>query len=205
METLPSFKDMPKSLQDLAEDLKAKRRRVPLAEMVNWVAVQRTNRRQRMSVKQATAYFWSRAKIKSSDDCWITTFSPQSKRYGMVKFKAFSPEISTHRLAYIIAAGSIPRGLWVCHSCDNMRCVNPRHLFLGSAKDNIADMMSKGRRGDNKGSKNGQAKLTEIDVAEIRLLHKTGLGCRRLSKLFPVHKETIQSVINYKTWRHISP
>ena len=70
-----------------------------------------------------------------------------------------------HRHAYRLAYGPIPAGLDVCHICDNRRCINPEHMFLGTRKDNMADAVCKGRQA--KGFRLPQTKLTTEQRADI--------------------------------------
>ena len=76
--------------------------------------------------------------------------------------------LTTHRAAWLVAYGPIPDGLFVCHKCDNKKCCNADHLFLGTHRDNMQDMFRKGRRVAARGEESGQAKLTDEQVAEIR-------------------------------------
>lgn len=83
-------------------------------------------------------------KVNKTDYCWVWTASLRGKTgYGV--FKLNRKVIDAHRLSYQLHYGEIPKGLYVCHTCDNRKCVNPEHLFLGSAKDNWQDGFNKGR------------------------------------------------------------
>lgn len=110
-----------------------------------------------------------------------------------------------HRLSWILSVGDIPPGLLVLHTCDNRRCVNPKHLFLGTYLDNAKDRESKGRGNQPKGSENGWATLTEEMVAEIRRLYVKGKkgNTKMLKKMFNISQPTVYRVGNGLTWRHV--
>jgi hypothetical protein len=79
-------------------------------------------------------------------------------------------DIRAHRLSWVIQNGPIPPGMFICHQCDNPRCVNPDHLFVGTPQDNVDDMHAKGRRRTGRiyrGHSNARAKLTAQQVREI--------------------------------------
>ena len=78
----------------------------------------------------------------SISGCWNWTGSVDSKGYGSIKDGVTS---RAHRVAWKLYKGKIPEGIFVLHTCDNRKCVNPNHLFLGTSKDNVRDMMDKGR------------------------------------------------------------
>ncbi len=108
-----------------------------------------------------------------------------------------------HRIAWELVHGAIPDGLVICHHCDNRRCVNVDHLFLGTRADNNRDKMSKGRGGHLKGTANGNAKLTEADVLEIRSGIFAGWTHNEIGDHFGVSDTLVGYVLRRQSWTHL--
>lgn len=90
--------------------------------------------------------FWPKVQHGTADECWLWTAALKESGYGQFMINSLSRKpLKAHRISWELAHGSIPDGLHVLHHCDNRRCVNPSHLFLGTNDDNIRDMIAKGR------------------------------------------------------------
>ena len=143
--------------------------------------------------------FWSKVK-KTPNGCWEWTASLANYGYGQFYWKG-KPE-RAHRLTFIEVNGEIPEGMYVLHKCDNPCCVNPNHLFLGTHQDNMDDMLKKSRNA--RGETNGQSKLKESEVSDIRAEYRDGgITQYDLAAYYKVDQSQISYVINNKTWKHL--
>lgn len=134
--------------------------------------------------------------------CWNWTgdlggADSHSCRYGRVHYRGQSWQ--AHRLSFETFKELIPPGMMVCHRCDNPICINPEHLFLGTSRDNIDDMVSKRRQ--NFGARHPNAKLTESQVAEIRRLREGGLILADIASRFGIDLSQVGNIVNGKQWR----
>lgn len=108
-----------------------------------------------------------------------------------------------HRASWIVHNGEIPLGLMVCHKCDNTKCINPSHLFLGSSLDNNRDRKLKGRNADISGERNPFSKLKNKQVLIIKERIKNGENIKLISNDFNVSYYTIWSIKAGINWKNI--
>ena len=108
-----------------------------------------------------------------------------------------------HRLAWTIQNGDIPEGKQVLHECDNPRCVNPKHLHLGDHVRNMEQMVKNGRDCHHRGSQNGNSKLTEEKVREIKAALALGGKRKELAEMFGVAVITIDRIKYGTQWSHV--
>lgn len=140
--------------------------------------------------------FW--AKVNKTETCWVWVGGRPKGRYG--EFSVGKSMKRAHRISWELANGPIPTGLYVLHSCDNPPCVNPNHLFLGTQTDNVHDMENKKRGIHFRGEDNGRAKLTVVQVFEIRKLLARGDKKARIAKQYSINPVSVAYIENGKNW-----
>lgn len=144
--------------------------------------------------------FWTYVNLEG--DCWNWKGS-LTVRGGYGQLNVRHKVIKAHRISYALFYGDPDQDLFVCHKCDNPRCVNPSHLFLGTCADNTRDAWFKGRLPLpplRQGTDVYCAKLTDNDVRHIKESMLPGV---ELAQLFGVSKSTISSIKKGKTWKHV--
>ncbi len=143
--------------------------------------------------------FW--AKVRKTDGCWEWVGATNGRGYGKF-FRGRKIKIYAHRFSYFLHTGCEPGHHFVLHKCDNPACVNPEHLFLGSAKDNMDDCIQKGRHRyiTRRGEASPCAILTESQVVEILRSHDS---YRTLAKTHGVAKSTIGMIKRGINWSHL--
>jgi hypothetical protein len=111
--------------------------------------------------------------------------------------------VSAHRYSYEAHIGAITDGLHVCHKCDNRKCVNPEHLFLGTVQDNADDRVSKGRNNHAIGEKLATSKLNDADVLSARRLRAQGVTFQAIADRFGIDKSTAIKAVKGQMWKHV--
>ncbi len=162
--------------------------------------------RKRLSWPERIERFWSHVdKGPHPKGCWIWTASVTgSLGYGQFGI-GNANMIRAHRFAWLLTRGKIPAGLGVLHECDNPRCVNPDHLWLGTSQQNVKDMDEKRRRRAPKGISHWQHKLDDEKVREIRKLYSTGkFSQRALANRYGVIQQLVSLVVRREGWRHVA-
>lgn len=149
--------------------------------------------------------FWSKVNVGEPHECWEWHGSRcgKNRAYGQILFKGH--KITAHRASWILAhpGESIPEGMDVCHTCDNGACVNPDHLFVGTARDNMLDKIKKGRSNMPRGVETGMHKLNDTIVRDIRAAVAQGMSRKMLAQHYGVSEVTVTMIVNRKTWRHV--
>lgn len=147
------------------------------------------------------ARFWDKVAVAGEDECWLWFAATRGKwndprgafgvRHGTV--------VESPRVAWVITNGRIPDGLWVLHKCDVGLCCNPKHLFLGTHNDNMADASAKNR------VRSGgylRRKFTAEQVVEIRSLYPQ-LTYAKIAARFNTSDSVISRIVNYYVYRDV--
>jgi len=132
--------------------------------------------------------------------CWLWTGAMRGEgNYGAIAIDGKT--FGAHRLSYLLHKGEIPEGMQVQHHCDVKECVNPDHLYVGTQKENMADMRRRSRSGytGSKGESHPSCKITEEIVREIRA---SSLLQKELCKKYGLRQSQISRIINNQSWRH---
>jgi hypothetical protein len=149
---------------------------------------------------------------KNENECWLWTGGKDRDGYGQInssREKGVARKcLRAHRISYEHFIGEIPEGYFICHTCDNPSCVNPKHLWAGTATDNNRDCAKKGRTGKfrpepKRGEKNHNAKLNIEDVRKIRKLREQGSSCRLIASNYSVTPQAIRAICDRKVWKHV--
>ena len=129
---------------------------------------------------------------KQGGACWLWQGSFGKDGYGVMGVGR--QQKRTHRVAYECFVGEIPNGALVCHTCDNPACVNPDHLFVGTSKDNTADMIRKKRKYIMERSNHHGSKLTDDQVKDLVGMRKSGRKLKEIAVKYGIHFSTVSQI-----------
>jgi hypothetical protein len=133
---------------------------------------------------------------KTNDACIFWDRAKDPAGYGVAWFDG--KFIRAHQLSYLLSHGDLVPGMSVCHTCDNRDCVNPKHLYLGTAQQNSQDRIDRNRQA--KGETSGVNKLNNIQVLEI---FSDARPSRTIAREYNISKTNVLDIKNKKIWKHL--
>jgi len=146
--------------------------------------------------------FWLHVSRRRDDQCW--NWKHYTRPNGYAYFGVDGVQIAAHRFSWSLVNGLIPEKMQICHKCDNKKCCNPNHLFLGTCKENIQDAVIKGLRNTPIGERQGFSFLTGEVVEKIREMAKAGGRTQKeIANRFGIKPMHAQSIISRRIWKHI--
>ncbi len=136
---------------------------------------------------------------KSMRGCWEWKRAKSGNGYGVMSF--YKKNEYVHRISYRMFVGEIPSGKFVLHSCDNPKCFNPKHLFVGTAMDNVQDMIRKGRMVvvSAYGEKNPNCKFSDDQVLAIRKMKQDGFRKSEIMAAYNISASQCWRITSNKT------
>lgn len=152
-----------------------------------------TGHYERTVFKPLVERFLAKVTVTPEPNCWVWNGAATIFGHGQIQKGGTGKDrrklLTAHRVSWEIARGEIPDGMFVLHTCDNPRCVNPSHLFLGTKAENSADMVSKGRQ--KRGFDLPQTKLSAADIAKIR---KASGSQKEIGKRFNISQSHVCNI-----------
>lgn len=147
--------------------------------------------------------FWSKIEIRGEDECWEWKKCLNEHGYGVFRHKGISQ--LSNRMTWFIVKGRFPSSC-VLHKCDNRKCCNPSHLFLGTRKDNAVDMVSKKRNKTpfGRGEEHIQSVLKEEDVVNVlRLFFSDKIKKKKISEITGIKYSGIMDITLGRNWKDV--
>jgi hypothetical protein len=148
--------------------------------------------------------FVRKMSIVSKQGCWEWKGYRDTHGYGVQQYQG--RRWGAHRLSFHVFSGVIPKGLFICHHCDNPACVAPSHLFIGTQDDNMKDAVTKGRTYHPIGTLGSRCVLNEEKVKLIRaryVKNSRKASAYILAKIFSCSTQAIYNIVNGTTWKHV--
>ncbi len=160
-----------------------------------------------MSRKQTPESFWAKVRVGSDAECWEWSGACNNTGYGIVGWH--SGHYTAHRIAAwlsgLVVEPNAPKSskapTHVLHRCDNRKCCNPHHFFLGTFTDNMRDAYAKNRKAQPKGERHANAKLTNLQAEAIRKRYREGELQIPLAKEYGVSQRAISLIVRGETYK----
>lgn len=148
------------------------------------------------------ARFWSKVDVHEISRCWEWQAATDGHGYGQFSYQG--QQMRSNRVAWTLERDN-PKDKMVLHKCHNPACVNPEHLYLGDNSDNMQDASDRGTlsKGRSPGSTNGNSKLTESDVVEIRDRYNNDETQQELAAAYNISRASIGKIVRRETWTHV--
>lgn len=154
--------------------------------------------RKQLAASDVAERFWSRVDKRGDDDCWPWLGRLSENGYGAFDYQG-KPHIAS-RFSYELENGSADPNLFVCHSCDNPKCVNPKHLWLGTHQQNVDDAKRKGRLVGGNGLRGSAINKSKLSAEQVREIKTTSTPAKVLAERFGVSNTAINKIRRGKNW-----
>ena len=149
---------------------------------------------------KALARYWAKVDKRGDDECWPWTRSLSAGKDGYGHLNVDKVIYDSHRLTWILTYGEIPEGMHVLHRCNFKPCCNPKHLYLGTHQDNMADLKASGHNFATR----GRALITEDQVRSIRAEVASGVSQRAIAQRLGMDPSSISDLVRRKSWKHVT-
>ena len=145
---------------------------------------------------------WEKVDVAGPDDCWLWRAGKDRDGYGVSHENR--KQFRVHRKVLADKLGRpLLAGMLACHTCDTPACVNPRHLYEGTPKENTADIFRRGRNPRQDGEFNGASKLTKQDVLNIREVGTLDFSHEQIAQMFGCSRRLVGFIIRRERWAHV--
>ena len=151
--------------------------------------------------EKTIARFWAKVRRGADNECWVWTAS-RNRKEGYGRFWIAKRKMPAHRVSWVIAFGNVEDGACVLHRCDNRLCVNPKHLFEGTLKENTDDMRKKGRQRWRKAGE-AIAKLCREQVEMFRSEKANGASLPQLAAKYGISETHARRIANGSRWKNL--
>lgn len=159
--------------------------------------------------KELNERFWKKVQQAGEDECWFWAAAYGRGGYGQFTISGKHLKRDTpygaHRVAYFLHYGVDPKDLFVCHKCDNPKCCNPKHLFLGTNQENTQDRQRKGRFACGEKCSTGRTDIfSKTEVQEILNRYWGGETSTSISADYEVSQQTISDIIRGRSYKYVT-